>query len=71
LRGSCRCNALPAKEEEKNRYTTVTLSVTPDAALRIGYALAEGKLRLVLRGINDHGKVKDEAIRLQDIVPLP
>jgi pilus assembly protein CpaB len=62
-------NPLPAKEEERSRYVSVTLSVTPEQALYIGYALAEGKLRLTLRGINDRSTGPDGPIRLQDVVP--
>ena len=62
-------NPLPAKEEERSRYVSVTLSVTPEQALHIGYALAEGKLRLALRGINDRSKGPIGPVRLQDVVP--
>ena len=40
--------------DSEGSYATVTLSVTPQEALKINYAASNGKLRLVLRPILDN-----------------
>lgn len=47
-------------------YTTVTLSVTPEQAVRINYAGTNGKVRLVLRPVLDEGSVN-----VADFPPAP
>ncbi|MFZ5974781.1 MAG: Flp pilus assembly protein CpaB [Bacillota bacterium] len=44
---------VPKSTDSANSYTTVTLSVTPQEALKINYAATNGKLRLLLRPVLD------------------
>ena len=41
-------------DDKGSNYTSVTLAVTPDEAVRLNYASTEGKLRLLLRPVLDN-----------------
>jgi Flp pilus assembly protein CpaB len=47
-------------ESSSALYSSVTLSVTPDDALKINYAASNGRLRFVLRPVLDGTIVKPE-----------
>ncbi len=48
------------KEDTKDIYQTVTLSVIPDDALKINYAASNGSIRLILRPVLDDKLVKSK-----------
>ena len=49
-------------------YTTITLQVTPDQAMKLNMAQFEGQLRAILRSPLDDKVINPKALTLDDIL---
>ena len=55
----------PLNDEGKPYYTTVTLSIEPQAAVNLAYAENEGSVYLIGRPQNDEGSASTSSFRIE------
>ena len=55
-------------EEEENNYSTATLSVTPEQAIKLNLAIASGEVRLILRSPLNSEIIELDIMTVDDLV---